>query len=515
MADIDDRNYALGGSDRVRAENKALLDELDRKKRARTMAVPTDDSRVKARLREIGEPITLFGEPPIQCPQAADRRDRLIYVLSQIRAARGGDDDIEMEDESSSSDEEKEEEFYTEGSLELLEARRKIAEYSLPRLRWASRPPGLTARELTGSQKFATYGSQIGDERPISQVRFSPNGKLLATGSWSGNVKLWNVPASHGDRVGGVAWHPQATLSQSADAINLATGGADLEVSLWSLNSDKALHTLKGHADRVCRVAFHPSGQYLASASYDGSWRLWDASTGQNTSSYVSDRQLLFQEGHSKEVYAVQFQDDGALVASGGLDAIGRVWDLRTGRTAMVLDGHGQAIYGMDFSPNGYQIATGSGDNTIRIWDMRSLRALYTIGAHTSIVSDVSFYRPLATGDIFTDIARSSSSTDVKIEDGEDGSKMEEDKPAITDEIMDDRIPSKSVGNLHLPIPGLFLVSSGYDGMVKVWSADDWQLVKAMSADAGKVMSADISSDGQFIASGSWNRSYQLFSMEN
>ncbi|KAF8705202.1 pre-mRNA processing factor 4 (PRP4) like, partial [Rhizoctonia solani] len=494
---VDDRNYALGGSDRVRAENKALLDELDRKKRARTMAVPTDDSRVKARLREIGEPITLFGE------RAADRRDRLIYVLSQIRAARGGDDDIEMEDESSSSDEEAKEEFYTEGSLELLEARRKIAEYSLPRSlplpdftvaqqREESRLPlGKiidTRKRVFGEvKKFATYGSQIGDERPISQVRFSPNGKLLATGSWSGNVKLWNVPAcdlakpyrAHGDRVGGVAWHPQATLSQSADAINLATGGADLEVSLWSLNSDKALHTLKGHADRVCRVAFHPSGQYLASASYDGSWRLWDASTGQNTSSYVSDRQLLFQEGHSKEVYAVQFQDDGALVASG------------------------------------YQIATGSGDNTIRIWDMRSLRALYTIGAHTSIVSDVSFYRPLATGDIFTDIARSSSSTDVKIEDGEDGSKMEEDKPAITDEIMDDRIPSKSVGNLHLPIPGLFLVSSGYDGMVKVWSADDWQLVKAMSADAGKVMSADISSDGQFIASGSWNRSYQLFSMEN
>ncbi|KAF8673466.1 pre-mRNA processing factor 4 (PRP4) like [Rhizoctonia solani] len=494
---VDDRNYALGGSDRVRAENKALLDELDRKKRARTMAVPTDDSRVKARLREIGEPITLFGE------RAADRRDRLIYVLSQIRAARGGDDDIEMEDESSSSDEEAKEEFYTEGSLELLEARRKIAEYSLPRSlplpdftvaqqREESRLPlGKiidTRKRVFGEvKKFATYGSQIGDERPISQVRFSPNGKLLATGSWSGNVKLWNVPAcdlakpyrAHGDRVGGVAWHPQATLSQSADAINLATGGADLEVSLWSLNSDKALHTLKGHADRVCRVAFHPSGQYLASASYDGSWRLWDASTGQNTSSYVSDRQLLFQEGHSKEVYAVQFQDDGALVASG------------------------------------YQIATGSGDNTIRIWDMRSLRALYTIGAHTSIVSDVSFYRPLATGDIFTDIARSSSSTDVKIEDGEDGSKMEEDKPAITDEIMDDRIPSKPVGNLHLPIPGLFLVSSGYDGMVKVWSADDWQLVKAMSADAGKVMSADISSDGQFIASGSWNRSYQLFSMEN
>ncbi|KAB5589828.1 hypothetical protein CTheo_6730 [Ceratobasidium theobromae] len=527
---LDDRNYVLGGSERVRAENKALLDELDRKKRARTMAVPTDDNRVKARLREIGEPITLFGE------RAGDRRERLIYVLSQIRAARGGDDDIEMEDESSSSDEEEVEEFYTEGSLELLEARRRIAEYSLPRAqlrvaqqREESRLPlgkiiDTRKRVFAEVKKFTTYGSQIGDERPISQVRFSPDAKLLATGSWSGNVKLWNVPGcdlaksyrAHGDRVGGVAWHPQATLTQSPDSVNIVTGGADLEVSLWSLNSDKALHTFKGHADRVCRVAFHPSGQYVASASYDGSWRLWDASTGQNTGSHVPDRQLLFQEGHSKEVYAVQFQDDGALVASGGLDAIGRVWDLRTGRTAMVLDGHGQAIYGMDFSPNGYQIATASGDNTIRIWDMRSLRALYTIGAHTSIVSDVSFYRPLTGLDVFTTIARG----DAKMEDGEkvikkeeEGDvKMEEDKSTPVDESKAG--VSKSSAGTYLPVPGLLLVSSGYDGMVKLWSADDWQLVKAMSADAGKVMSADISPDGDFIASGSWNRSYQLYAME-
>ena len=57
---IDDGNYA--GTERARLENKVILDELERKKRARSMAVPTDDNRVKARLREIGEPITLFGE---------------------------------------------------------------------------------------------------------------------------------------------------------------------------------------------------------------------------------------------------------------------------------------------------------------------------------------------------------------------------------------------------------------------------------------------------------------------
>lgn len=95
----------------------------------------------------------------------------------------------------------------------------------------------------------------------------------------------------------------------------------------------------------MCRIGFHPSGKYLGSASYDGTWRLWDTETGGD--------ELLLQEGHSKEVYSIAFQEDGALVCTGGLDAIGRVWDLRSGRTAMVLDGHVKDILAIDFSPNG------------------------------------------------------------------------------------------------------------------------------------------------------------------
>lgn len=93
-------------------------------------------------------------------------------------------------------------------------------------------------------QKFSNLGSQIGDERPISQVRIAPNNQILATGSWSGTVKLWNVPActpirslrGHSDRVGGVAWHPQATITQSEDTVNLVSGGGEGSVNLWSIN---------------------------------------------------------------------------------------------------------------------------------------------------------------------------------------------------------------------------------------------------------------------------------------
>lgn len=133
-------------------------------------------------------------------------------------------------------------------------------------------------------------------------------------------------------------------------------------IFLPTSHSETPISVMKGHQDRICRVAFHPSGNYVASASFDTTWRLWDINTS---------KEILLQEGHSREVYAVEFQDDGALAASAyaapspfmyptfmivpsGLDAIGRVWDLRTGRTAMVLDGHVEGILTMAFSPNGY-----------------------------------------------------------------------------------------------------------------------------------------------------------------
>lgn len=79
-------------------------------------------------------------------------------------------------------------------------------------------------------------------------------------------------------------------------------------LNMTETRSDAPLACLKGHQGRICRTVFHPSGDYVASASFDTSWRLWDVAT---------QKELLLQEGHSKEVYSVEFQDDGALIASG------------------------------------------------------------------------------------------------------------------------------------------------------------------------------------------------------
>jgi len=183
-------------------------------------------------------------------------------------------------------------------------------------------------------------------------------------------------------------------------------------------------------------------------------------------------------------------------VASGGLDAIGRVWDLRTGRTAMVLDGHVRDIFSVAFSPNGHQLATGSGDDTIRLWDLRALKSLYTIAAHKSNVADIRFFRGEANPTVTGPAANSA-------QEGEDNID------AITDhESTEDRLQNEVYRS------GLYLASAGYDGLVKIWSADDWQLLKSMPTDGGKVMSVDFSSDKSLLATGTYNRNYQLYAPE-
>ena len=157
-----------------------------------------------------------------------------------------------------------------------------------------------------------------------------------------------------------------------------------------------------------------------------------------------------------------------------------------------------------------HQIATGAGDDTIRIWDMRSLKALYTIPAHLSNVSDVRFFYAQE-APVFT---QHTATGDVEMKDvavnGED-SNQEKDKPST------DGNPSISTASLEEEWKyrsGLYLASSGYDGLVKLWSADDWQLLRTLPTDGGKVMSVDLSGDSKLLASGTYNRNFQIFAPE-
>lgn len=447
----------------VNDEKAALLQEFERKRRARQMHVPTDDKEVGAQLRIHGAPFCLFGEGP------AERRDRLKDLLSRLTAEEQQQgQQLQQDAQEPSSPRRSEQTWYHTGPERLRAVRAAVLRYSVPRARdrlqrerEANADPALLTahRQEMGARlrRYQLLTSQNADTRPVSCVRYSPDGSKLATASWSGSVQVWRVESGgeggqdgshmlrgHEGHVDSVAWHPQATLSQKPSQLNLASCGRDGSVLLWGLEQETPLAQLPNMEARVTDVAFHPSGRLLALTVEDTSWRLWEVESGE---------EVLYQEGHSKSVACLSMQRDGALVATGGMDSYGRVWDMRSGRCVMLLAGHQSAILSLDWSPDCYHLASGSQDDSVKVWDVRQRASILTIPAHTSLVSGVRYD----------------------------------------------------------PQSGAFLATSSYDGSVKLWPHKKCQMLRSLEGHGHKVMSVDISPDGASIATSSFDKTYKIW----
>jgi WD40 repeat protein len=128
----------------------------------------------------------------------------------------------------------------------------------------------------------------------------------------------------------------------------------DLKGFEWSYLDRVAhsdLHTFTGHTALVASVAFSPDGLRLASASYDGTVKVWDSATGQES---------LTLKGHTGEVNSVTFSPDGQRLASASSDQTVKVWDAATGEESLTLKGHTRGVTSVAFSPDGQRLASAS-----------------------------------------------------------------------------------------------------------------------------------------------------------
>lgn len=123
----------------------------------------------------------------------------------------------------------------------------------------------------------------------------------------------------------------------------------------------KAYLVFKGHTDCVHALAFSPDAKMLASASADGSVRIWDLATGK-------DQRMA--SGHQGGVTTVVFGVDGKILVSGGLDGLIIIWDPLSGKEKTRLRGHMKCITGLVISPDGGTLASSSEDGTVKLWDL-------------------------------------------------------------------------------------------------------------------------------------------------
>jgi WD40 repeat protein/serine/threonine protein kinase len=148
-------------------------------------------------------------------------------------------------------------------------------------------------------------------------VGFSPDGKYLASGSADHTVWLYALASSQGERLEmGEVGVTEVTFSPDSQTLFVSNLGGNSLVKRWSVEGRRFLAPLRGHSGFVTQLSFSPEGQRLATASADGTVRLWDLKSGES-------RAL---KGHEGPVVQVAFTRDGQHVLSAGLDGTVRAW---------------------------------------------------------------------------------------------------------------------------------------------------------------------------------------------
>jgi cytochrome c len=157
---------------------------------------------------------------------------------------------------------------------------------------------------------------------------------------------------------------PVRDVALSPDGVYAATAGFDDLAILWSVSRREQLTRFYGHEAAVNAVAFLPAltpdgRPRVATASDDGTARIWDGQTGA----------LVHRlDGHEKKVVAVDATTDGGLVATASWDRTVRLWDARDGALLRVFEGHKDSVNDVAFTPDGTALVSGGYDGDIWVW---------------------------------------------------------------------------------------------------------------------------------------------------
>jgi WD40 repeat protein/tRNA A-37 threonylcarbamoyl transferase component Bud32 len=221
-----------------------------------------------------------------------------------------------------------------------------------------------------------------------NQVAFSHNSRFLATAGFNRpdaqKLRLWDT----------TTWRELHVLSEVCSPLAFSPDDEYLATCTsrpWSAIEIRGVTTLQeirpplsGHRWGLTAVAFAPNGKIarLASASVDGTVRIWDVLAG---------KELVPALHHENGVICVAFSRDGQFLASGGHDRVVKIWDARSWKLIQEVSDATGTIQSVAFHPkDSRMLAWGSRDATVKIWD-NATKETRTLHGHTSWVESVAF----------------------------------------------------------------------------------------------------------------------------
>jgi len=161
-------------------------------------------------------------------------------------------------------------------------------------------------------------------------------------------------------------------LAVSPDGKRVAIGHYQRMISLYDTATLERLDVLHGHTKPISAIVFSPDGAQLASASTDGTTRVWDLASG-------TTLRVLTNASTPRPITSLAFSRDGEMLVGGNTYGA-RVWAWQRD-ARLVLEGHRSFVYRVVFSPDGRLIASCDWDNTICLWNALTGKRLATLPA--------------------------------------------------------------------------------------------------------------------------------------
>jgi len=267
----------------------------------------------------------------------------------------------------------------------------------------------------------------------------------------------------------------------SPDGTRLATASDDGTVKIWSASTGQELLTLD--TGPINSIAFNPAdnGKLLVTAFYDTKdAAVWNTVTGQK---------VLTLSGHTAGINEIDYSPDGTRIATAGNDNTARIWDAASGTELLTLSDYSDVVISVAFNPDGTRLATSSNDGTVRVWDTATGENVFTLSGFEDTVFDVAF---------------SPDGSTLAIQVGSTNTEETQLWDAITGQFI--RVLASGQGLIYditYNEDGSLLTSSGLDGNVRIWDTATGSEVLTLHGHASTVNRAAFSPDGSRLATSS------------
>ncbi|KAG8389225.1 hypothetical protein BUALT_Bualt02G0206700 [Buddleja alternifolia] len=315
--------------------------------------------------------------------------------------------------------------------------------------------------------------------------------------------------------------HTEAVLSVafSPDGCQLASGSGDTSVRLWDLNTQTPLFTCKGHKNWVLCIAWSPDGKHLVSGSKAGELICWDPQTGKPSGNPLT--------GHKKWITGISWEPVHLSApcrrfVSASKDGDARIWDVTLKKCVMSLTGHTLAITCVKWGGDGV-IYTGSQDCTIKMWETTQGKLIRELKGHGHWVNSLALSTEyvLRTGAFDHTGKHYSSPEEMKkvalerynktkgsaperLVSGSDDFTMFLWEPAVSKHPKTRMTGHQQlVNHVYFSPDGQWIASGSFDKSVKLWNGITGNFVAAFRGHVGPVYQISWSADSRLLLSGS------------